>query len=277
MMALCAKGFRLNILQKCLTKKFGHAFDKTQDLSAFSFHPLLVSIEGNIGAGKSTLLKKLRSTHPEWTFIEEPISAWFSICNENGDNILEAFYKDRKRWSYTFQNCALLTRYQYIEEAITKHRENIVNKHSKSTHIFLTERCLDTDYHVFTKMLHAEGSINSMEMQLYEKLLRQLQSTSTKLAAIIHVNTPPALCVERIKLRGRNGEDSISLDYLHSLDKFQNQWIENTSIPTCATDGSNFEEVERFLMQLQSTAEDAFSAIETDGPVVAPRPFGSKR
>lgn len=265
-MAFSTSGFRLNILgQKHFIKRFGQAVDKSHGKNNLSFHPLLVSIEGNIGAGKSTLLKRLRSTHPEWTFIEEPISAWFSICNEDGANILEAFYKDRKRWSYTFQNCALLTRYQYIEDAVNKYRENMVNKHSKSTHIFLTERCLDTDYHVFTKMLHAEGSINSMEMQLYEKLLRQLQLTSTKLAAIIHVNTPPALSAERIKQRGRNGEESISLDYLKSLDKFQNQWIENTSIPTCSTNGSNFDEVEQFLMQLQGTAEDVFSGIGKDG------------
>lgn len=224
------------------------------------FHPILVSIEGNIGAGKSTLLKKLRCKHPEWTFIDEPIATWSSICNDNGENILEVFYKDRKRWSYTFQNCALLTRYQYIEDTITNYfSQSCENLNHPCTQIFLTERCLDTDYHVFTKMLQAEGSINSLEMQLYERLLRQLQSTATKLSAIIYVNTPPNICFDRIKQRGRHGEEEISLEYLKSLNQYQSQWIETTSIPTSTTDATEFDEVENFLLQLEKNSKKAFA------------------
>ena len=82
--------------------------------------PLLVSIEGNIGAGKSTLLDKLRSENPNWIVINEPVGVWSSFRNDANENMLEVFYKDRKRWSYTFQNCALLTRFQNIESAIAE-------------------------------------------------------------------------------------------------------------------------------------------------------------
>ena len=80
--------------------------------------PFLVSLEGNIGAGKSTLLAELRRLHPDWYFIDEPVDTWTALKNDEGESLLEIFYADKKRWSYTFQNCALLSRYNLIEEAV---------------------------------------------------------------------------------------------------------------------------------------------------------------
>jgi deoxyadenosine/deoxycytidine kinase len=117
-------------------------------LSTSTLNPILVSIEGNIGAGKTTLLNSLRQSWPEWIFIDEPVSTWGEIKNTEGESILEVFYRDRKRWSYTFQTCALLTRYQNIELAVN--HERMLGKMGNL--VFLTERCLDTDYQVFTKV-----------------------------------------------------------------------------------------------------------------------------
>lgn len=210
------------------------------------FTPVLVSIEGNIGAGKTTLLKYLRDTHPEWVFIDEPVDTWSRIRNEEGESILEVFYKDRRRWSYTFQNCALLTRYQNIETAVSKKRA----QNPSGPVVFLTERCLETDYYVFTRMLQDEGSIDSMEIELYERLLSQLKKTATSLTAIIHVNTEPELCQDRIKQRGRSGEDAITLDYLQALHKYQSNWIDRTHLPTLQTDVKNIQDVEQFIAGL---------------------------
>lgn len=209
------------------------------------FTPFLISLEGNIGAGKTTLLNKLRESHPEWIAIDEPVDTWSTIRNEANESILEIFYKDRKRWSYTFQNCALLTRYQNIESCINSSRSE--NAATGGVHIFLTERCLDTDYHVFTKMLRDEGSIDKLELELYERLLVQLRTTATPLSAIIHVNTPPTLCAQRIKQRGRNGEEAITLDYLESLDMHQTKWVRSTDVPTLSTDVTNFGDIEQFI------------------------------
>ena len=190
-----------SITRKLLSSKVDKLISKT-------FKPILISIEGNIGAGKTTLLENLRMRRPDWTFINEPVDSWSKIRNEKGQSILEVFYEDRKRWSYTFQNCALLTRYQEIEAAIAATRVSIASSDSNDIgpRIFLTERCLDTDYHVFTKMLKADGSLNSIELQLYERLLKQLKTTATPLSAIVHVNTSPVTCMERIKSRGRAGK-----------------------------------------------------------------------
>ena len=64
--------------------------------TGFTFQPLLVSIEGNIGSGKSTLMNQLRGGRAEWIFIEEPVSLWSSLRNEDGNSLLQLFYKDRR-------------------------------------------------------------------------------------------------------------------------------------------------------------------------------------
>jgi len=209
-------------------------------------YPFLISIEGNIGSGKSTLLKKLRLRNHSWTFIDEPVDTWFQIRNDIGESMLEVFYKDRKRWSYTFQNCALLTRHQYIEAAVNNAKQNgIVGKH-----VFLTERCLDTDYHVFTKLLRAEGSIDQLELELYLRLLKQLKSTATPLSALVHVVTEPKICAQRIRERSRSGEDSISMDYLTALEEKQREWIDGETLPKLTTNVGNITEVESFINSL---------------------------
>lgn len=210
------------------------------------FEPILISIEGNIGAGKSTLLEDLRLRHPEWTFIDEPVNRWTQLKTDQNESLLEIFYRDRKRWSYTFQNCALLTRYQMIEEAVSKVRSS----GQIGKHVFITERCLDTDYHVFTKMLREDGSMDGLEIELYELLLNELRSTSTPLAAIIHVDTPPEVCSLQIIQRGRQGEQNISLSYLESLDKYQCNWVDALDIPCLKTTSQMEEKIEEFIQDL---------------------------
>jgi len=137
--------------------------------------PILVSIEGNIGAGKTTLLAGLQAASPDWTFIEEPVGLWTSFRDEEGHSLLELFYGDRRRWSYTFQNCALLTRFQNIEAAIATGAAAAAGAAASGVSggckrpVFVSERCLSTDYEVFTKMLRAEGSMDSLEFGLYER------------------------------------------------------------------------------------------------------------
>lgn len=193
--------------------------------------PFLVSIEGNIGAGKSTLLAELRRLHPDWHFIDEPLDTWTSLRNEKNQSLLEIFYEDKQRWSYSFQNCALLSRFQLIENAI---RENSHQPPGlKKRKVFVTERCLDTDDQVFAKMLKDDGLLDKLEHELYSKWLKLLKNEcqATPLSAIIYVDTDPDLCASRIQSRGRQGESGIPLEYLRSLDKYQRQWVDSTHVP----------------------------------------------
>ena len=205
--------------------------------------PILVSIEGNIGSGKSTLLKRLRELEPSWTFVDEPVDSWLTIRNENGESLLEVFYKDIKRWAYTFQNAAVLSRGQMVQKAVeewkgtytrmmeelAEHYHNTVVSQPKPlvpSHIILMERCVETDRNVFAKMLKADGKMDGIEWILYEKWYDFITGMVPKINAFIWVDTEAKTCYERIKMRAREGEDDIPLEYLQNLEKVHKEWLE---------------------------------------------------
>ena len=73
---------------------------------------MIISIEGNIGSGKSTLLNLLREKYKEnqhIIFVDEPVSEWNKI-KDGEKSILELFYGDKDKYSFTFQILAYITR-----------------------------------------------------------------------------------------------------------------------------------------------------------------------
>jgi deoxyadenosine/deoxycytidine kinase len=238
-----------------------------EKLSFSSNHqPLLISIEGNIGAGKSSLIEKLKSKHSDWYFIDEPVGVWSTLKNDNDESLLQVYYKDSKRWSYTFQSCALLSRFQNINNAVLASSSSeqgiVVPGQVNKQQVFVTERCLDTDYHVFSKMLRDGGCMDKLEFEIYYRLYQHLQSTTTlPLSAIINVDTNPLECLKRIKNRNREGESEISAEYLSQLDKYQKDWIDNLNeIPVMKTDGSasssSISEIESFVNRQLVNSEE---------------------
>jgi deoxyadenosine/deoxycytidine kinase len=172
--------------------------------------------------------------------------------------IIVIIMTDRNRWSFTFQMCALLSRFKSIEGSVTQGGVSFGPSHS-STSVFVSERCLDTDYHCFTKMLHSDGAITGMELQIYEQYFSHLVAMSTPLSAIVHVNTKPDLCFERIKQRNRRGEDGISLEYLRSLDYWTNHWIKSTNVPVLSIDPSSDDKDKVFYEFIEKCIVDHHS------------------
>jgi deoxyadenosine/deoxycytidine kinase len=204
----------------------------------------LVSIESYcIGAGKSYLLNKIKNELPECCIIDEPVGTWEKLRNEEDESLLELFYKDKKKYSYMFQNCALLSRYENIENTI---------KNNPDKNIFITERCLETDKEVFAKMLNDDGYITKIEMDLYLKWFDMLTETSVKLSGIINVRTNVDLSLDRIKLRGRKGEDIISREYLDSLKFYQDKWFNSMdkNFPFLNIESGNVNEAIKFIKNL---------------------------
>jgi deoxyadenosine/deoxycytidine kinase len=221
--------------------------------------PILISIDGGVGSGKSTLLDQLRKEYPDWHFIDEPLDTWTALQNESGENLLEVFYKDKRRWSYTFQNCAVLSRYLNIKRAIEDwHRECARNPAAAMKNIFITERCLETDFNVFAQMLRDDNCLDGIEWELYKQWYRMLQDT-VRVTGIVYVNTSPEVCAERIGRRGRKGEEEIPLDYLQSLDKYHKRWIDHMAAPVMlynnyigdALGHNRPEDVARFITRLR--------------------------
>jgi deoxyadenosine/deoxycytidine kinase len=196
--------------------------------------PILISIEGDIGAGKTTLIDKLKQQHPEWHFIKEPVETWQNLKTEDGRNLLELFYTDKERYSYTFQNCALLSRALNIKKTIDEWIKKCqMNPEEQQFNVFVTERCLETDYYVFAQMLRDDGLMNLVEWDLYKMWYDYIKEQSYPLSGIVYLSTPPEICKERIQVRGRKGEETIPIEYLVNLDIYQKKWLrsEENAVP----------------------------------------------
>lgn len=182
--------------------------------------PIIVSLDGLIGAGKSTLLTALRAAMPDVEFVEEPVGAWMTLKNAEGKSLLELFYEDKRRWAYTFQNCAILTRLRAIRGALASTRKRVI----------VTERSVLTDRYVFAEMLRASGDIDELEWQLYLQWFDTF-ATDLPLRGIIYLTTGVGTSAGRIVMRGRHGEENIPLDYLSALDNQHQRWIASTELP----------------------------------------------
>lgn len=180
--------------------------------------PIIISIEGNIGVGKSTLLNKLKSQIKSADFIPEPIDQWINITDDNsGKNILEVFYEDKNRWSYTFQNMAYVTRMMSIAEKLN----NSLNKY------IILDRSLETDRNVFAKMLHNTGYINSLEWNIYNtwnKYYCKFVKPTIK-QNVIYLRCKPQISFNRIQKRGRIEEQNINLNYINDLHTYHENWL----------------------------------------------------
>ena len=181
---------------------------------------VLISIEGNIGSGKSTLLKKLKEAHPEYNFVPEPVDTWLEVKDEDDNHILKLFYGDFKRWSYTFQNFAFITRNLIMDECV---------KNKKESDIFITERCVFTDKNVFAKMLHDDKLMSNLEYKIYNYWFDKY-SKENNVDAYVYVTTGVDLSDERIKIRNRDGEN-IEKSYLTRLDEYHHNWLNKEDKP----------------------------------------------
>lgn len=201
------------------------------------------SVDGNIGAGKTTLLEAIRVAMPDVHVVLEPVGEWLRLKNADGVSLLELFYSDKKRWAYTFQNCAILTRLTAIREAM---------KGLPSDAIVLTERSVLTDRFVFAEMLRDSGDLDALEWELYCKWFDSF-AASIPVSGIIYLTTDVSTSAGRITKRGRSGEDHIPLDYLTALDMQHQRWVASTSLPvleintTTVSTAESIEAVGRFV------------------------------
>ncbi|RMH71412.1 MAG: hypothetical protein D6675_06690 [Gemmatimonadetes bacterium] len=172
----------------------------------------MILIEGNIGAGKTTVGHRLRESG-KFGFIEEPVEKWKTGF---ASNLLNDFYHDMTRWSFTFQIMAFTTRAKTWKEILemTDHR------------LVLLERSIFTDRYVFAQNLHQSGFMTDAEWEVYVGLWEFLASNyCVEPDCILYLRTPAELCLERIHQRARGEESEIPLDYLLHLESLHDNWL----------------------------------------------------
>lgn len=199
--------------------------------------PIIISVDGNIGSGKSTLLNILKvelQNNKNIIFLQEPVSEWLDI-SDGKTNILNEFYNDKHRWSYTFQNLAFITRFKLLSDAV---KNNITSPFEKRR-VIITERSTETDKHIFAKMLYDENSITELEYKIYNYWYNNLV-TNFIVNNVIYLRTTPLNAHERIIKRSRNEESDIPLNYIQNVHKYHDEWLVNkyNNCNICYLDGN---------------------------------------
>ena len=176
-------------------------------------------IEGNIGVGKSTLLKNIKHTLGNYynnmpiIYLQEPVELWENIKDKNNENILEKFYKDNKKYSFSFQMMALISKLEYLNNIIDKYRECIV----------ISDRSVFTDKNIFAKMLYDSDNMEEINYKIYNRWFDHY-TKKVELTGIIYLHSNPEICFKRIKERNRKGE-IISLEYLTKCHQYHELWL----------------------------------------------------
>ncbi|XP_039273652.2 deoxycytidine kinase 2-like isoform X1 [Styela clava] len=196
-----------------------------------------IAIEGNIATGKSTFIKMLQNESEEWSVVPEPVARWtnistgddeapLSLSQQSGGNLLQMFYDDISRWSYTFQSYALLSRMRLQRKGVPPELEDANNP------VQFFERSLQSDRYIFALNCYESGVMSETEWNIYQDwssyLLRSLGEL--KLDGIIYLRANPEVCYSRMQKRGRDEEKTVSLDYLKCLHEKHEAWLHRNEV-----------------------------------------------
>ncbi len=163
-----------------------------------------VAIAGNIGSGKTTLTGLL-SNHYSWESHYEDVDS---------NPYLNDFYEDMQRWSFNLQVYFLNSRF----DSVLKIRE--------SGKTVIQDRTIYEDAHIFAPNLHEMGLMTSRDFNNYFSLFNLMSKLIEPPDLLIYLRASVPTLVRQIQLRGRAYESSIRLDYLTSLNKRYEDWIE---------------------------------------------------
>lgn len=183
----------------------------------------IISIEGNIGSGKSTLLHILQETYkdnPNVVFIREPVDDWIQIKDKGGANVLEKFYENQEKYGFPFQMLAYISKLNLIKESYKKN----------PTALFISERSLWSDRHIFAKMLYDTGKIDHICYQIYLLWFDSFIAELNICHRVIYVETNPQICYERMLSRNRNEEQCVPLHYLEQCHIYHKEMMSNQEL-----------------------------------------------
>jgi deoxyadenosine/deoxycytidine kinase len=181
-----------------------------------------ICVEANIGAGKSTFLNAINEYDSDkFNIIQEPVDEWIDTKDSDGSNILDRFYQDQNRWSFTFQMNSFISRVNKVEENLKNDCMNII------------ERSIYTDKNCFAMNCLESGKMTQLEWNVYEKWHNWLsQKFNVKPDMYIYLQTTPKVCEKRINKRNRSEESNIPIQYLEMLHQKHEEWLLNETTPT---------------------------------------------
>ena len=207
----------------------------------------ILIIEGNIGSGKTTCMEivksKLEKSYNCIT-VQEPTKEWVACKNVDGISHLEAFYNNSRQEAFSFQLFAQMSRIAALKSAIatipdrscdysrqlTDGESYLQSKHT----VILVERSVASGNEVFGQQLVSSGLMSKCENDEIKRICKVVWSDVKTHVDTLFLCATPQTCMDRIKLRNRDGE-TVSLKLLEELnmlyDNFKDIYIINGDLP----------------------------------------------
>ena len=162
-----------------------------------------IAIAGNIGAGK-TSLTELLAKHYQW-------DPHFEDVVDNP--YLDDFYNQMERWSFNLQVYFLNSRFRQVLQ-IRESGKDIIQ-----------DRTIYEDANIFAPNLHAMGLMTNRDFENYSSLFQLMESFVKGPDLLIYLRSSIPNLVAQIHKRGRDYENTISIDYLSRLNERYEAWI----------------------------------------------------
>ncbi|RNL85924.1 deoxynucleoside kinase [Sinomicrobium pectinilyticum] len=161
-----------------------------------------IAVAGNIGAGKTTLTKLL-AKHFRW-------EAQFEDVVDNP--YLDDFYTQMERWSFNLQIYFLNSRFRQILQI------------RESGKTIIQDRTIYEDAYIFAPNLYAMGLMTNRDFENYRSLFELMENLVQAPDLLIYLRSSIPNLVSQIHKRGREYENSISIDYLSRLNERYEAW-----------------------------------------------------
>jgi deoxyadenosine/deoxycytidine kinase len=198
-----------------------------------------VAIAGNISVGKSTL-SEILAARWGWALFKEP---------EMTNPYLTDYYLEPSRWGIHSQMHFLLERYQ--GHLRLQQRETPA----------LLDRTIYEDAEVFAYSILDARDWNTYR-HFYHLALRRLKQPRL----VVYLRAQPETLLSRVRMRGRQYEQSVSLSYLSGLNRRYEEWagrFRRAPLLTIETEGLDFVRSSSDLEKVVDQVEDALHRQES--------------
>ena len=178
-----------------------------------------IGIAGNIGSGKTTLTRLL-ADHYGWTPKYESVTY---------NPYLEDYYKDIPRWSYNLETYFLAMRFKDVLEI------------GRSEGVVIQDRTILEGVHIFVRNNLEMGNLSQRDYDTYMLLFEMMMSMVKLPDLLIYLRAGVPHLVSQIQKRGRDYEQSMSLEYLEGLNRKYEDWIASYKGRLLVIDADNLD------------------------------------
>ncbi|XP_058900454.1 thymidine kinase 2, mitochondrial isoform X2 [Kogia breviceps] len=169
----------------------------------------VICVEGNIASGKTTCLEFFSNT-TDIEVLTEPVPKWRNV---RGHNPLGLMYRDACRWGLTLQTYVQLT---------------MLDQHTRpqTLPVRLMERSIHSARYVFVENLYRSGKMPEVDYVVLSEWFDWIvRNIDVSIDLIVYLQTTPETCYQRLKMRCREEEKVIPLEYLDAIHHLYEEWL----------------------------------------------------